>query len=145
MASTSVGPTGIVGPDRCTPLGIVGVNHRIDQGLAHRFWRQAQTVGAAHRADAGAMPGMLLHKSNRFLHGLHGEGVDLNPIQDAALIAAGEAPGLAPGIGKVPRSVMAEEDHAAHGRHLLPLVDGSNRVDNFPDSGGPQGLQIAAA
>jgi len=23
-----------------------------------------------------------------------------------------------------------------HGRRLGPLVDGSNRVDNFPDSGG---------
>jgi hypothetical protein len=78
---------------------------------------------------------MLLHKGNRFFHGLHGEGVDLNPIQNAALIAAGEAPGLDPGIGKVPRSVMAEEDHAAHGRHLLPLVVAHE----------PQGLQIAAA
>ena len=78
---------------------------------------------------------MLLHKGNRFLHGLHREGVDLDPIQDAALVAAGEAPGLDPGIGKVPRSVMAEEDHAAHGRHLLPLVVAHE----------PQGLQIAAA
>jgi len=79
------------------------------------------------------MPGMLLHEGNRFLHGLHGEGVDLDPIQDAALIAAGEAAGLDPGIGKVPRPVMAEEDHAAHGRHRLPLVAAHE----------PQGLQIA--
>ena len=76
---------------------------------------------------------MLLHKGNRFLHGLHREGVDLDPIQDAALVAAGEAPRLDPGIGKVPLAVMAEEDHAAHGRHRLPLVIAHE----------PQGLQIA--
>ena len=32
------------------------------------------------------------------------------------------ARGLDPGVGKVPHAVMAEEDHAAHGRHRLPLV-----------------------
>jgi hypothetical protein len=42
---------------------------------------------------------MLLHKGARFLHGLHGEGVDLDPIQDAAFVAAGEAPGMDPAIG----------------------------------------------
>ena len=122
-------------PDRCTPLGIVGVDHRTDQGLAHGFRGQAPAVGAAHRADGGAMPGMLLHKGDRFLHGLHEEGVDLDPIQDAAPIAAGEAPGLNPGIWKVPLAVMAEEDHAAHCRHGLPLVVAHE----------PQGLQIATA
>jgi len=50
------------------------------------------------------------------------KGVDLDPIQDAALIAAGEAPGLDPGVGKVSLAFMAEEDHAARGRHRLPLV-----------------------
>jgi len=68
-------------PDRCAPLGIVGV---------------------AHCIDGDAMPGMLLHKGDCFLHRLHGEGVDLDPIQDAALVAAGDAPGLDSGIGKVP-------------------------------------------
>jgi hypothetical protein len=29
-----------------------------------------------------------------------------------------------------------------HGRRLGPLVDGSNRVDNFPDSGGPFGTEV---
>ena len=81
------------------------------------------------------MPGMLLHKGNRFLQGLHREGVDLDPIQDAILVAAGEAPGLDPGVGKVPRAVMAEEDLAAHGRNRLPLVVTHK----------PQSLQIAAA
>jgi hypothetical protein len=90
-------------------------------------------IGAAHRADGGAMPGMLLHKGDRFLH--HGEGVDLDPIQDAAHVAVGEASGLDPGIGKVPRAVLAEEDHAAHGRYHLPLA-----VTNEP-----QGFQISAA
>lgn len=48
------------------------------------------------------MPGMLLHEGDRFLDGLHGEGVDLDRIQDAAVVAAGEAPGLDPGIWKGP-------------------------------------------
>ena len=78
---------------------------------------------------------MHLHEGDRLLHGLHGEGVDLDPIQDAALAAAGTAPGLDPGIGIMPRVVVAEEDHAAHGRHRLPLVVAH----------APQGLQIAAA
>lgn len=43
------------------------------------------------------------------------------------------ARGLDPGVGKVPHSVMAEEDHAAHGRHRLPLVAAHE----------PEGLQIA--
>ena len=63
------------------------------------------------------------------------KGVDLDPIQDAALIAAGEAPGLDPGVGKVPLAIMAEEEHAAHGRHRLPLVVAHE----------PQALQIAAS
>jgi len=45
------------------------------------------------------------------------------------------ARGLDPGVGKVPLAVMAEEDHAAHGRHRLPLVVAHE----------PQGLQIVAA
>ena len=122
-------------PDRCAPLGVVGVDHRIDQGLAHGLGRQAPAVGAVHRADAGAMPRMLLHKGDRFRHGLHGGGVDLDPIQDAALVAAGEAPGLDPGVRKVPLAVITKEDHAAHGRHRLPLVVTHK----------PQSLQIAAA
>jgi hypothetical protein len=61
--------------------------------------------------------------------------VDLDPIQDAALVAASEAPGLDPGVREVPLAVMAEEDHAARGRHRLPLVVAYE----------PQGLQIAAA
>ena len=61
--------------------------------------------------------------------------MDLDPIQDAILVAAGEAPGLDPSVGKVPLAVMAKEDHAAHGRHRLPLVVAHE----------PQGLQIAAA
>ena len=81
------------------------------------------------------MPGMLLHKGDRFRHGLHRGGVDLDPIQDAALVAAGEAPGLDPGVRKVPLAVIAKEDHAAHGRHPLPLVVTHK----------PQSLQIAAA
>lgn len=45
------------------------------------------------------------------------------------------ARGLDPGVGKVPHAVMAEEDHAAHGRRRLPLVVAHE----------PQGLQIVAA
>lgn len=34
-------------------------------------------------ADAGAVPGMLLHKGDRVFHGLHGEGVDLDLRHEA--------------------------------------------------------------
>jgi len=90
-------------PDRCAPLGIVAVDHRIDQGLAHGCGRQAPAVGAKHRADGALCQDCLCTKAIASSTGCTG-GVDLDPIQDATLVAAGEAPGLDPGIGKKCRS-----------------------------------------
>ena len=78
--------------------------------------RQAPAVGAAHCTDAGAMSEMLLHKAARYLHGLHREGVDLDPIQDAALVAAGETPGQDPAIGHaahVPAAILRPDQQGA--------------------------------
>jgi len=75
--------------------------------------------------------GVFLHKSDRLLDGAHGKRADLG---DAALVGAREAAGLDPGIGKVSLALLAEEDHAAHRRHLAaPMV----RYE-------AQGLEIAA-
>ena len=80
---------------------------------------------------------MLLPEGDRFPHRLHGEGVDLDPINNATLAGAGKAPGLDLGVQDVPPVLapVPEEDPVAHGGHGPPLVHSHE----------PQGLQIAAA
>ena len=79
------GPCGI--PSRRTstrPWGSCWLMRRTRspaKGVARPGLLLPPAVGASQRADGGAMPGMLLHKGDCFLHDLHGEGVALDPIQ----------------------------------------------------------------
>ena len=107
---------------RRAALGVVGMRHRVDERLAHRRGRQAPALLAAHGADLGAVQGVLLDEGDRLLDGAHGQGADLGAIDDAALVGAVEAAGLDPGVREVPLAVLAEEDHAAHGRNLAALM-----------------------
>ena len=108
--------------DRRAALRVVGVRHGVDHRLAHGHRRQAPALLPAHGADLGAVQGVLLDERDRLLDGAHGKARDLDAIDDAALVGALEAPGLDPGIREVPLAVLAEEQHAADGRHLAALM-----------------------
>jgi hypothetical protein len=120
--------------DRRTALGVVRVYYGIDHGRTYRLRRHTAAVDPAHRADLGSVPGMFLHEGDGFLDTTHGDGADLGPIEDPALVDAREAVSLDPGIREVPLALLAKEDHTAHGRRLAPLVSRHQT----------QGLQIAA-
>jgi hypothetical protein len=56
--------------------------------------------------------------------------VDLGAVVDAALVGAPEPAGLDPGVWEMALTVQAEEQHAAHGGHLPPLL-GRDEAEGF--------------
>jgi hypothetical protein len=77
------------------------VDYRVDDGLTHGFRGQVPAVLSPNRSDLGAVPGMLLYESDGLLHAMHGNGPDLDAIEDAGLVAPRETSGLDPGVREV--------------------------------------------
>lgn len=76
---------------------------------------------------------MLPDERGRLLDGAHQQLVELDPVDDAALVGASESSRLDPCVREAPLAVVTEQEHDSEYGHLSSLVAGEQ----------PQRIQVA--
>jgi len=117
-----------------TSLSVVRMNDRVDDRFAHRGRWNAPSFDPSHRTDLGAVHGVLGNEGNRLLDRAHRQRVNLDVVDDPALVLARETACLYPRVWKIPLTVLSEQEDTTDRRHQPALVDGEQ----------PQRLEITA-
>lgn len=104
------------------PLGVVCVDHGVHDRFSDGDRRNVPPLATADRTNLRPSQAVFIDEGNRIFDGSCQMCVNLCTVCDSTLVDAIESSGLDPGVGKVHLTVLAEEKHAANGRHAPTLV-----------------------
>jgi hypothetical protein len=82
----------------------------------------AQSHTEARTVDIDAMQIVLLYEADRLVHRAGQRTADRQSVDQMHLVESGKSSGLNSGIGKLPFAFEPEQQHAADGGNLMPLV-----------------------
>lgn len=110
--------------DRCSALGVIGMNDRVDDSLPDGSKRIRPSLRPLDSIDDKLSGYGSLDEYHRLFHSNRGIAGDVNRIEDPAAVSSVEATGLYPGIGEISVSVFTEENHTTNGWDQTSLLAG---------------------